>query len=71
MGHEFVGVVEDVGAQVATLRRGDFVIAPFAWSDGTCEHVIKFTDTAAEIYTRTGHPGALAASLHAAALIGP
>lgn len=37
MGHEFVGVVEDVGSQVATLRRGDFVIAPFAWSDGTCE----------------------------------
>ncbi|GAA0997477.1 questin oxidase family protein [Acrocarpospora macrocephala] len=35
------------------------------------EHVIKFTDTAAEVYTRTGHPGALAASLHAAALIGP
>ncbi|GAA0997448.1 zinc-dependent alcohol dehydrogenase family protein [Acrocarpospora macrocephala] len=37
MGHEFVGVVEGVGSQVATLRRGDFVIAPFAWSDGTCE----------------------------------
>jgi threonine dehydrogenase-like Zn-dependent dehydrogenase len=37
MGHEFVGVVEDVGADVATLRKGDFVIAPFAWSDGTCD----------------------------------
>jgi threonine dehydrogenase-like Zn-dependent dehydrogenase len=37
MGHEFIGVVEDVGADVSTLRRGDFVIAPFAWSDGTCE----------------------------------
>ncbi|SDJ73210.1 questin oxidase family protein [Nonomuraea jiangxiensis] len=33
------------------------------------EHVIKFTDTAAEVYTRTGHPGALAASLRAGALI--
>jgi threonine dehydrogenase-like Zn-dependent dehydrogenase len=37
MGHEFIGVVEDVGADVSSLSRGDFVIAPFAWSDGTCE----------------------------------
>ena len=37
MGHEFVGVVEEVGAEVSTLQKGDFVIAPFAWSDGTCE----------------------------------
>ncbi|HEY3557605.1 MAG TPA: zinc-dependent alcohol dehydrogenase family protein [Kribbella sp.] len=37
MGHEFVGVVEDVGSDVNTLRKGDFVIAPFAWSDGTCD----------------------------------
>jgi threonine dehydrogenase-like Zn-dependent dehydrogenase len=37
MGHEFVGVVEETGADVATLAQGDFVIAPFAWSDGTCE----------------------------------
>jgi threonine dehydrogenase-like Zn-dependent dehydrogenase len=37
MGHEFLGVVEDVGADVTTLHAGDLVIAPFAWSDGTCE----------------------------------
>ena len=37
MGHEFVGVIEDVGRDVTTLRTGDFVIAPFAWSDGTCD----------------------------------
>lgn len=36
MGHEFLGLVEAVGADVATLREGDFVISPFAWSDGTC-----------------------------------
>ncbi|WP_026425290.1 zinc-dependent alcohol dehydrogenase family protein [Actinokineospora inagensis] len=36
MGHEFVGVVEDVGTEVRTVRPGDFVIAPFAISDGTC-----------------------------------
>lgn len=37
MGHEFIGVVEETGAEVSTVRRGDLVIAPFAWSDGTCE----------------------------------
>ena len=37
MGHEFIGFIEDVGADVRTLKRGDLVIAPFAWSDGTCE----------------------------------
>jgi len=37
MGHEAVGVVEDVGAEVSNLKKGDFVIMPFAFSDGTCE----------------------------------
>ncbi|MFG6446124.1 alcohol dehydrogenase catalytic domain-containing protein [Microbacterium sp. P07] len=37
MGHEFIGVVEEVGRDVRTLAPGDFVIAPFAYSDGTCE----------------------------------
>ncbi|MDQ1593061.1 MAG: hypothetical protein QOG71_3688 [Pyrinomonadaceae bacterium] len=36
MGHEFIGVVEAVGAGVGTVKRGDLVVAPFAWSDGTC-----------------------------------
>lgn len=36
MGHEFIGIVEAVGADVRTIKVGDFVIAPFAWSDGTC-----------------------------------
>jgi threonine dehydrogenase-like Zn-dependent dehydrogenase len=36
MGHEFIGVVEDAGADVRTVKRGDVVVAPFAWSDGTC-----------------------------------
>src|SRR4051795_8321463 len=38
IGHEFIGVVEDVGADVSNVRRGDLVIAPFAYSDGTCPH---------------------------------
>lgn len=37
MGHEFVGVVAEAGPQVSGVRPGDVVIAPFAWSDGTCE----------------------------------
>lgn len=37
MGHECIGVVEDVGSDVTTVRKGDVVITPFAWSDGTCE----------------------------------
>src|SRR3954468_14805026 len=38
IGHEFIGVVEDAGADVTNVRRGDLVIAPFAFSDGTCPH---------------------------------
>jgi threonine dehydrogenase-like Zn-dependent dehydrogenase len=38
IGHEFVGVVEDVGAEVHGIAKGDLVIAPFAYSDGTCPH---------------------------------
>jgi threonine dehydrogenase-like Zn-dependent dehydrogenase len=36
MGHEFVGVLEAVGADVRTVKAGDLVVAPFLWSDGTC-----------------------------------
>jgi threonine dehydrogenase-like Zn-dependent dehydrogenase len=36
MGHEFIGFVEDVGADVRTVKPGEVVVAPFAWSDGTC-----------------------------------
>ena len=36
MGHEAVGVVETVGADVRTLKVGDVVVMPFAYSDGTC-----------------------------------
>ncbi|HWL78198.1 zinc-binding dehydrogenase [Microbacterium sp.] len=36
MGHEMIGVVEEVGADVRTLAPGDFVIATFAYQDNTC-----------------------------------
>ena len=38
IGHEFIGVVEQVGADARSIAAGDFVIAPFAFSDGTCPH---------------------------------
>ena len=46
IGHEFVGVVEEIGSEVGTLARGDFVIAPFAFSDGTCPHCLHGITTA-------------------------
>jgi alcohol dehydrogenase len=38
VGHEFIGVVDEIGSAVKTLSPGDFVIAPFSWSDGTCKN---------------------------------
>lgn len=38
IGHEFIGVVEQVGADVHDIASGDFVIAPFTFSDGKCVH---------------------------------
>jgi threonine dehydrogenase-like Zn-dependent dehydrogenase len=37
MGHEYVGVVEQVGREVRTVKPGDFVVGSFMASDGTCE----------------------------------
>src|SRR5688500_12234007 len=36
MGHEAIGVVEAIGSEVRTLKVGDVVVMPFAFSDGTC-----------------------------------
>lgn len=38
IGHELIGVVDEVGSEVAGLHKGDLVIAPFDYSDGTCAH---------------------------------
>src|SRR2546422_11301584 len=38
IGHGFIGVVEEVGADVRGIAVGDLVIAPFKYCDGTCPH---------------------------------
>jgi threonine dehydrogenase-like Zn-dependent dehydrogenase len=38
IGHEFIGVVEEVGSDVSGIANGDLVVAPFIYSDGTCPH---------------------------------
>jgi threonine dehydrogenase-like Zn-dependent dehydrogenase len=37
MGHEYVGIVEEIGSDVQTVKPGDFVVGSFVISDGTCE----------------------------------
>ncbi|MFF1739921.1 zinc-binding dehydrogenase [Streptomyces mirabilis] len=37
IGHEFLGVVEDIGAEVSGLKSGDLVVAPFVYADNTCD----------------------------------
>jgi threonine dehydrogenase-like Zn-dependent dehydrogenase len=38
IGHEFIGIVEDVGTEVQAVTKGDLVVAPFIYSDMTCPH---------------------------------
>lgn len=38
IGHEYVGVVEEVGPAVTTVRPGQFVVGGFLYSDNTCPH---------------------------------
>ena len=60
IGHEFVGVVEDVGAAVRTVRRGDLVLAPFRWSCGVCEFCLRgLTSSCVDggFFSEPGHDG--------------
>ncbi|MGY5776341.1 zinc-dependent alcohol dehydrogenase family protein [Rhizobium sp. LEGMi135b] len=38
MGHEYCGVVVEVGSEVKTIRPGQFVVGSFCLSDNTCPH---------------------------------
>ena len=57
MGHEAIGVVEDVGSQVTKIKKGDLVVMPFAYSDGTCEFCREGLPTACVHVGFFGNPG--------------
>jgi threonine dehydrogenase-like Zn-dependent dehydrogenase len=46
IGHECVGIVEEVGAEVRSFRPGDFVIVPFDHCDNTCPHCLAGAQSA-------------------------
>ena len=46
MGHEAIGIVESVGSTVRNFRRGDLVVMPFAFSDGSCDFCSEGLQTA-------------------------
>ena len=46
MGHEFIGMVEDTGAEVTTVKKGDLVVSPFSVSDNTCQFCREGLQTA-------------------------
>lgn len=57
MGHEFIGVVEDVGSEVAGLTPGDLVVAPFVWADNSCEFCREGLQTSCRHGGGWGSPG--------------
>src|ERR1700716_2156894 len=57
LGHEFIGLVEEVGSEVSTLRPGDLVVAPFKWSDNTCPACLDGIQTSCQNGGTFGAPG--------------
>jgi threonine dehydrogenase-like Zn-dependent dehydrogenase len=45
IGHEFIGVVEEAGPQTGGLKAGQWVIAPFLYSDNTCVNCARGLQT--------------------------
>ncbi|KOV76501.1 MULTISPECIES: zinc-binding dehydrogenase [unclassified Streptomyces] len=52
MGHEFIGIVEDTGSEVTSVKRGDLVVSPWTISDNTCEFCRE------GLHTSCAHPEA-------------
>ncbi len=53
IGHEMIGVVEEVGAEVRSFTPGDFVIVPFCHSDNTCPHCLAGVTSACQSFAMT------------------
>jgi len=56
-GHEFVGIVEAIGADVKNISVGDFVVAPFVASCGVCDFCVKGQNTSCRKIGFFGHGG--------------
>jgi len=54
IGHECVGIVEEVGSGVSSFRAGDFVVVPFDHCDNTCAHCRNGMPAACENLGFTG-----------------
>jgi threonine dehydrogenase-like Zn-dependent dehydrogenase len=57
MGHEFLGIVEDVGSAVGGLKRGDLAVASFVYQDNTCEFCAEGLQTSCPHGGRYGFNG--------------
>ncbi|MET9470001.1 zinc-dependent alcohol dehydrogenase family protein [Streptomyces sp. NPDC006544] len=57
IGHEFLGIVEEVGVDVRNCAVGDLVVAPFLWSDGVCSYCAEGLTTSCEHGGFWGSPG--------------
>jgi threonine dehydrogenase-like Zn-dependent dehydrogenase len=64
MGHEYAGIVQEVGSQVTTIRPGQFVVGSFFASDNTCEICQAGYQTSCIHREPIGAGGAQAQSLH-------
>src|SRR6266536_1003802 len=63
MGHEYCGIVEEVGGEVSTIKRGQFVIGSFFLSDVTCPHCRAGYQTSCQHREYVGAGGAQAEAL--------
>ena len=57
IGHEFLGVVEETGSAVGSLKAGDVVVAPFVWADNTCDFCREGLQTSCRHGGRWGGEG--------------
>jgi threonine dehydrogenase-like Zn-dependent dehydrogenase len=57
MGHEFIGIVDEVGTEVSGLAPGDLVVAPFVWADNTCDFCRQGLQTSCRHGGGWGAPG--------------
>ena len=70
LGHEFMGIVEEVGAEVTNLKRGDRVVVPFTIACGNCRFCKKQLWSACDNTNPNAHIAELAYGYTGSALFG-